>query len=153
VDALPEFAERFREVQVENLDYREAIRRYDGPDVLIYADPPYLVRHCPDKMYAHEMQSVEAHRELAETLNSVKGMVVLSGYPGEEYREWYDKRGWVRCEFDVPCSTSCRGSRANLKGLNKPRRTECVWLNPACVQAREKGKVVQLTLADFGVGF
>jgi DNA adenine methylase len=96
-------------------------------------------------MYAHEMQGVEAHRELAEALNAVKGMVVLSGYDSEEYRQWYDGRGWERYEFDVVCSTSCRGSRANLKGLNKPRRTECVWLNPAAVRARERAGMVQLS--------
>ena len=153
VDSLHEFGQRLRSVQVENLDYREAVRRYDGPDVLIYADPPYLVRHCPDEIYVNEMQDVEAHRELAEVLNSVKGMVVLSGYPSEEYRERYDERGWERHEFDVVCSTSCRSSRVGLKGLSKPRRTECVWLNPAAVRARERARPVQMSLADLGVGF
>lgn len=144
VETLPEFGRRLRNVQIENLDYREIIKRYDGPDVLIYIDPPYLVRHCPDEMYASEMKSVEEHRELAEVLNSVKGMVVLSGYPCKEYREWYDEQGWKRHEFDV--AMSCRGSRVGLKGLNKPRRTECVWLNPACVKARERARFMQLSL-------
>jgi len=146
VEALQEFGQRLRDVQIENLDYRELIARYDGPDVLIYADPPYLIRHCPDKIYTNEMQDVETHRELAEVLNGIKGMVVLSGYPSEEYREWYDRRGWERHEFDVVCSTSCRGSRVGLKGLGKPRRTECVWLNPACVKARERARFMQLSL-------
>lgn len=41
VDRLEEFADRFREVVIENLDWWEALDKYDDSDALFYLDPPY----------------------------------------------------------------------------------------------------------------
>lgn len=131
------FGERFRSVQIENLDYRDLLNRYDSPTLLVYIDTPYMRdTRGPDNLYAHEMKSVEEHRKLAKVLNSVRGMVVLSGYDCPEFQEWY--AGWEKHEFDVVCSMSGRGSVAGRKDLPKPRRTECVWLNPACLKKRRE---------------
>ncbi|MEW5898878.1 MAG: hypothetical protein AB1652_06855, partial [Bacillota bacterium] len=73
-------------------------------------------------------------------------MIVLSGYDCPEYREWFDAAGWKRHEFDVCCSMSGAGSIRGQKHARKTRRTECVWLNPACVRAREKAGHVQMSL-------
>lgn len=62
-----------------------------------------------------------AHRELLEVLLDLEGMVVLSGYPSDLYAEMLP--GWA-CY-----STSARISA----GRGTAKRTECIWLNPACV--------------------
>jgi DNA adenine methylase len=125
------FCERMAGVVVENRDAADVIVQHDGVASLHYADPPYP-RSVRDKGidYAHEMTD-DDHRRLAEVLHGVRGMVVLSGYPCDLYdRELYPT--WERHE------------RAHLAdGARK--RTEVVWLNPACsaALARERS---QLTL-------
>ena len=71
--------------------------------------------------YAHEMTD-DQHRELAETLRQVQGMVVLSGYHSSLYDDLYGD--WQRFE------TSAHADRA-------AKRTEVLWLNPAATQALE----------------
>jgi DNA adenine methylase len=57
------------------------IAKFDGPGTLHYIDPPYMpeTRSQKRRNYRFEMTD-EDHAELASALQSVKGMVVLSGY-------------------------------------------------------------------------
>lgn len=41
VDRLDEFAERFGDVVVENLDWADVFEKYDGEGTVFYCDPPY----------------------------------------------------------------------------------------------------------------
>lgn len=67
--------------------------RDDGPETLHYVDPPYVfsTRTDANADYAHEMSDGQ-HFELIDFLHTLKGRVVLSGYPSDEY----DQRlqGW-----------------------------------------------------------
>jgi DNA adenine methylase len=72
------------------------------------------------KGYRHEMTD-DDHRALAEVLRSVEGMVVLSGYACELYdRDLYPD--WDRREKAT-------------HGDGAVKRTEVLWLNPACRSA------------------
>lgn len=42
LERLEEFADRFDDVVLENLDWTEVLKKYDGPDTVFYCDPPYL---------------------------------------------------------------------------------------------------------------
>ncbi|WP_256948869.1 DNA adenine methylase [Halorubrum ezzemoulense] len=42
VDRLDEFAERFGDVVVENLDWADVFEKYDSEDTVFYCDPPYV---------------------------------------------------------------------------------------------------------------
>lgn len=118
---------RLRGVVIENMPAAQLLARYDSPDTLVYADPPYvpstrtgIVRRSRGNGYRHEMTD-DDHQALAETLRAHAGMVVLSGYPSALYdRELY--ADWERHE---------RPHVAD-RGL---ARTEVVWLNPACSSA------------------
>ncbi len=81
VDGLPAVHARLRRVVILNLPAIDVIRGQDGPDTTFYLDPPYLpeTRSAPD-VYACEMTEAD-HRQLLELLLSVKGKVLLSGYP------------------------------------------------------------------------
>jgi DNA adenine methylase len=126
-DALGLAIERLRGVIIEQRDYRRIIEQHDGPDTLIYADPPYLpeTRSCANKydlryrMYRHEMDR-GGHEQLLHYLRGVQAMVVLSGYPSGLYDEILT--GWRKVS-----------TRAHADGARV--RTECLWLNPACVAA------------------
>lgn len=85
VDYLHLYAERLRGVIIENLDYREVIKRYDKPDTLFYFDPPY-VESTRSKKHAYKFDWVESdHAELLGLLLSLTGKFVLSGYACELY--------------------------------------------------------------------
>lgn len=93
VEGLPEIAQRFLRVQIENGPAIDIINRYDSEETLFYCDPPYphSSRNDPS-CYSYEMTDND-HEELALVLHSVKGKVAISGYHcnlmDELYGDWY----------------------------------------------------------------
>lgn len=88
-------AERLKHVQIENRPALDLIRRFNHENVLIYADPPYLLKTRGGKQYKHEMTDQE-HLDLLETLKQHKGYVILSGYRSEMYDR--ELHGWDRIQ-------------------------------------------------------
>jgi DNA adenine methylase len=134
-DALPAITARLRGVTLECRDAADVVTQHDSLDTLIYADPPYVfstrtrMESCPSygkwSGYRHEMTD-DDHRRFAACLHQVRGMVVLSGYGCDLYDLELFK-GWERHE---------RAAMAD--GARK--RTEVIWLNPACSAAlRQSG--------------
>jgi DNA adenine methylase len=84
-------------------------------------DPEYLnvKKGYPDKF------TLEDHFKLSRVLNECNGMIILCGYPSEEYKEWYEDKGWTMHQ-----------SKAYADGGYK--RTECVWLNPVLSQKQKQ---------------
>ncbi len=100
IDFFPIFHERIRNVIVENLDFRDCIRRYDTENTLFYCDPPYVLStRSAGKKYKYEMTN-EDHEELVEILLQIKGMAMISGYKNEIY-ERLEKYGWYRFDFMI----------------------------------------------------
>lgn len=101
IDELDRFAQRFRGVQVEHLDWRELLGLYDAPGACFYLDPPYH----PDtrshlgtsKGYRHELTS-EDHSELIATVLSLRGSVLLSGRAHPSY-DVLERSGFERIEM------------------------------------------------------
>lgn len=112
-------ADRLRGVSLESMDALDLIDRYGrDPETLIYLDPPYLGSTRARKGYAHEMHLPEEHRRLAEVVQDLPAMVMLSGYASDLYDELYSS--WDRHE--IPTFTG--------QGNNERRgRTEVVWAN------------------------
>lgn len=85
-------AERLRGVQIENRPAVELIQKFNYPNVLIYADPPYVLSTRHGKQYRCEMSDKE-HNELLDVLLEYKGPVLLSGYDSRLYndrlKDWY----------------------------------------------------------------
>jgi DNA adenine methylase len=124
-DQLAEVGQRLTGVLIENRPAIDVIKAHDAIGTLHYVDPPYVhdTRYkgaSSGRYYRHEMDDGE-HRALLSNLLELEGMVVLSGYPSEIYTE---------CLPDWNCyRTSARISA----GRGTASRTECIWLNPACV--------------------
>ena len=110
---LMEAAARLKEVQIENRPALDLIKRFNHENVLIYADPPYLLETRGGKQYRHEMTEQD-HLELLEALKQHSGYVILSGYPSEMYDR--ELRGW---------------SIVHRKSYNQnaDKRTEALWCN------------------------
>jgi len=71
-DRLGDFADRMRDVCIENLDWREVIDRYDTPETVFYCDPPYV---GTEDYYTGETID---HRALHDTLLEIEGKAVVS---------------------------------------------------------------------------
>jgi len=129
-DEIRGFVERFSGVVVENMPAIHVMRRHDGPETLHYVDPPYVhstrrSRHRRKIEYGeHEMTDGD-HRELAECLHGLRGMVILSGYRSELYDELY--ADWI-C---IDRTHWADGAR---------RRVESLWMR--------EGMAVQMRMAE-----
>ena len=133
-DELLAIRDRLRNVYIEHGDALSVIRRFDASTTVFYCDPPYLPEtRSSSGGYADEL---EDHDELLDTLESVQGMVALSGYPHPDYDRLIDQ-GWRRHDFALECPAGrTRQSRdRRLAGDIDTSRVECVWVNPA-LQAR-----------------
>jgi DNA adenine methylase len=120
VDGLPEAHARLRSVQIDRLDWRECVSRYDSPETLFYLDPPYLVGVCSKNRsgrYEHDM-SEDDHEDLVTRLLAVKGKVLLSGYRNAIY-ERLESAGWHTKDF---------ATVTNASPTRQPR-VETVWAN------------------------
>jgi DNA adenine methylase len=118
VEALPEIAERLLRVQIENRPAIDVIRLYDSKDTLFYCDPPYVhVTRGDSKAYGHEM-SDKQHRDLAETLNAVKGKVALSNYDCDLMDELYAAPKWRKFKSPERTIHSTKGKRSEVLWTN-----------------------------------
>ena len=112
-ERIMEAAERLRGVQIECRPAVELMRRFNYPNVLIYADPPYILETRHGRQYRHEM-SDQDHEELLETLLAHKGPAIISGYDSPLYNDRL--RDWHREEAVSYSQVSTR-------------RTEVLWMN------------------------
>jgi DNA adenine methylase len=76
VAALPEFAKVWKRVQVENLDFRKCIERFDTPRTLFYCDPPHLSLGHQRALYRYGFTARDMH-DLTKLLSRVRGRFVL----------------------------------------------------------------------------
>ena len=106
-------AERLKGVQIEHRPALDLIRKFNHDNVLIYADPPYLLNTRGGKQYRYEMTEQD-HVELLDALKQFRGFVILSGYPSEMYDR--ELTGWVQI------------TRKSYN-QNADRRTEVLWCN------------------------
>ncbi len=89
---FPILHERFRGVQVENLDWFQCMIDYDSPGTVFYLDPPYLDQD--NNHYKHVID----HKSMLDSIFKMKGFVALSGYPTPLYEEhpWTARHEWQR---------------------------------------------------------
>lgn len=121
IEGLPAVHQRLMRVAICNEDFEEFINRVDTPKTLFYCDPPYLQATRKSKnVYEHEM-TVDDHRRLLDTLGSIKGKFILSGYPSSMYETWAKKRGWHTRSITVPNNAA--------GGKKKRMMQETLWMN------------------------
>lgn len=118
-DNIPAVVERLRGVAIESRDACEVMTKYDGENVLIYADPPYMrSTRNPRQGYRHDMVEAD-HVRLVECLRGLKAAVILSGYRTSLYDDALSD--WRR----VDRHANADGGRARLESL---------WLNARAVE-------------------
>jgi DNA adenine methylase len=121
VAALDAFAGRFRFVNIERLDWRQCVDKYDSGQAFFYIDPPYL---NSTNSYSRSLAPVD-HVELVERLLALQGGAALSCYDNDVYKPLVEE-GWARYNFAA--SSSVRLSIDNLG--DSRRRVETLYIKP-----------------------
>jgi len=118
IEDLTFIAERLLRVQIENRPAIDLIKLYDSRETLFYCDPPYVHGTRGDtKSYGYELTDDE-HRQLAKTLNSVKGLVAISNYQCDLMDQLYPTPKWKKLLSPLKTIHS-----------TKDKRQEVLWVN------------------------
>lgn len=101
---------RLEGAQIENNDAVRVLKSYDTIDTFHYIDPPYI-----DTDQGHyKGYGAAQYRALLETLSTIKGKFLLSGFPNEILEAYAIKNQWEILSFEKP-KTAVKAS------LGKPR--------------------------------
>lgn len=117
-DKILKVADRLKQAQIENQPAEKLIDRYKREDVLIYADPPYILETRTKRHYKHEM-TIDDHKQLLKQLDTHPGPVLLSGYDHEIYNDLL---------------TNWRKESMNVLAEAGAKRQEVLWINPVAAQ-------------------
>ncbi|UED73248.1 DNA adenine methylase [Brevibacillus sp. DP1.3A] len=103
-----------KEIQIENRPALQVIGRYTREDLLIDADPPYILGTRNGEIYWNEMTD-DDHCDLLKVLNDHPGPVLLSGYANDLY-------------IDMLSNWQCEERQQVIE--TGQVRTEVLWINP-----------------------
>jgi len=133
MDELHAVHERLKRVYVENLDVEACLRRWDSPQTFFYIDPPFPITNTPSGkgMYQCDM-TWDDHRRLAEVLEGVRGLWLMSNEVHPGIRELY--RG---CHIETVEASYHFGTRA---GSPAGHRQELLIANYALPRGESFGK-------------
>ena len=113
-------------VIVDNIDAIKFIEKWNKPNVVMYADPPYVSTTRTKRIYDEEADD-DHHVKLIDVLLNFTGSAVVSGYEHSIYQPLCDS-GWQLLKFETISTMNY-----SVKYIRKPR-TECVWRNPKAVE-------------------
>ena len=119
INGLSEVHDRLMRIAIECLDTLEIIEQEDTPRTLFYLDPPYLPETVNTKDLYDYTMTKEQHEELLDTILSVKGYIMLSGYRSDLYDT--KLKDWNREDINVDNSMA--------SGSQKDRRIESIYMN------------------------
>jgi len=111
---------RFKNVTIENLDFRDVIKDYDDPHTVIYCDPDYTGKNTG--RYETGKMDNQDHVELIELIANCQGFVALSGYANPLYDAqtfWTDRIAWDR-------KTLMKNTEHT--GADNPQAEEVLWI-------------------------
>ena len=115
------WVEKFLKItEVENLDFEEVIKKYDGPNTYFYLDPPYWKT---ENYYSNHDFDSKDHERLANLLHTVRGKFSLSYYDFSILHQWFpeDEFTWVKKKFKKPAAAK--------KGVNQNDAEELLIMN------------------------
>jgi DNA adenine methylase len=120
---LIKVAERLRYVQIENRDFRQIFKTYDGESTLFYVDPPYW--GLEDYYKVSGNFTLKDHQDLARILHHLQGKAVVSYYPCKFVDEAY--KGWRRVTKETYAWS--KGMTLNDPDKRRAKRTELLLMN------------------------
>jgi DNA adenine methylase len=115
-------ATRLSKTQIENRDFRDVIKTYDGPNTLFYCDPPYC---GSEAYYEGKTFTQKDHEDLARLLHNIQGKVILSYEPHPKILELYT--GWEIVSREVTCHSYVLTTKTQCN--TRPHRQEALFFN------------------------
>ena len=116
-----EYCARLEKAQLDNRDALFVIQRLDRPHALFYLDPPYAGTYCN---YAGVPKWRDADlAALLETLKTLKGRFILSGFPHPLIDEAQAEMGWTQLR------KRCAYSMQTKDPAKKAGKVECLTAN------------------------
>ncbi len=113
IEKVLEASKRLFKVTVENKDFAELIKRYDGEESFFYLDPPYYGK---EKIYKSLTPKIFCrHEELAEILKGIKGKFLLSSNDDPFIRNLY--KGFDVIEIDTKYTLSGKSNKTQAKEI------------------------------------
>lgn len=104
----------------DGIRFVELAAEWQIPDLLIYADPPYLMStRTAGAQYKHELTEAD-HVRLLTAMRGLAGPALISGYPSQLYAEML--KGW-------------RVTTREVITRGRSMRTECLWANDRAARA------------------
>ncbi len=82
-EELSEVHLRLSGVRIENLDWKEFVKRYDKARTFFYIDPPYYKTLC----YKYNFESIDDFKNINNILKGIKGKFILSINDHKDIRE------------------------------------------------------------------
>lgn len=119
----PKWQKMFESItNIENMDFKDAIEKYDSPTTYIYADPPYYIVGEGNYYSKHDFTR-EDHERLADCLRSMIGKFSLSYYDFPQLSEWFpkDKYTWKSSQFSKAAMAK--------SGKSQSKSTELLIMN------------------------
>ena len=110
-NTLPEIIravhQRLAKTQIECLPYQEILKRYSGPEVFAFLDPPYWLPH---DYYEHNFRESD-FRALNEHLHTFKGQFILSLNDRAEVRQLFSDFTILSVDVAYSCGRKKTGKR------------------------------------------
>jgi DNA adenine methylase len=109
----PDWIEHFTKItDVENLDFEDVIKKYDGVNTFHYIDAPYWKT---ENYYSKHDFDRDDHERLANVLKNIKGKFNMSYYDFPLLSEWFPKTEyrWVSKDF-AKAAAAKKGKTQNV---------------------------------------
>jgi DNA adenine methylase len=132
----PEYRKHFDKITfIENMDFEEAIKKYDSPTTYIYADPPYFSK---ETYYSNHDFDRNDHERLANVLKNIQGNFSLSYYDFPLLHQWYPTHQykWKKKLFAK--------AAAAKKGVTQNMGEELLIMNYTLNEEKSAVKIPQL---------
>ena len=109
------YNERLKNTIILNKDYKEVIKKYDGPNSFFYLDPPYSMSE-KEKYYNNQYININ---ELYESIKNIKGKFLISYDDNKEVKELFK-------DFKIIKVSTTYNSTQNIE---KRKKTEILIKN------------------------
>ncbi len=117
IERVAKIAERLRSVYIDHLDFRRCIKNWDGPQTVLYLDPPYM-----DATPYLRPFTDQDHKDLAAILRRVEGKWLLTYNASALVRKLY-------ASYQVQRIRQPLASYKTRPGEPRPRWTQLIIRN------------------------